>query len=263
MNTSLIIRTYEAEGLQIQVPFTDEGYFSATEVAQAFGKRPNDWLVLPETQYYLNQLPDFLVIEKNLVITKTGPMAAGGGTWLHPKLAVIFARWLDIRFAIWCDLQIEGLLRGQYLSPEDKAEVLTLRNEVNQLTRIVQRMAGEVVQWTGAPPSEPAPQWILMIDRVIMDIAADRFSFSFQIRELEDGSHLVISCRDIINYLSLRGVWATLNVRELRRELATAEVLMLDRRGQPIKEEGKSHIVILNLDALEKYGILVPWRALQ
>jgi hypothetical protein len=33
-----------------------------------------------------------------------------GGTWLHPKLAVAFARWCDIDFALWCDEQIEALI---------------------------------------------------------------------------------------------------------------------------------------------------------
>ncbi|HDS1582158.1 TPA: KilA-N domain-containing protein [Stenotrophomonas maltophilia] len=35
----------------------------------------------------------------------------GGGTWFHPKLAVHFARWLSTEFAVWCDLQIDELLR--------------------------------------------------------------------------------------------------------------------------------------------------------
>ena len=34
------------------------------------------------------------------------------GTWIHPKLAVHFARWLDDRFAVWCDLHIDAVLRG-------------------------------------------------------------------------------------------------------------------------------------------------------
>ena len=33
----------------------------------------------------------------------------GGGTWLHPKLAVRFAQWLDPKFAVWCDMQINSL----------------------------------------------------------------------------------------------------------------------------------------------------------
>lgn len=45
-----------------------------------------------------------------LVSTKAG---RGGGTWVHPKLAVAFARWLDVRFAVWCDLHIDALLRGE------------------------------------------------------------------------------------------------------------------------------------------------------
>lgn len=30
-------------------------------------------------------------------------MGRYGGTWGHPKLAVFFARWLDVKFAVWCD----------------------------------------------------------------------------------------------------------------------------------------------------------------
>ncbi|SDG85201.1 KilA-N domain-containing protein [Pseudomonas flavescens] len=51
-----------------------------------------------------------LVKSTGLVITKSG---RGGGTWLHPKLAVAFARWLDVRFAVWSDLHIDALLRGE------------------------------------------------------------------------------------------------------------------------------------------------------
>lgn len=47
-----------------------------------------------------------------LVVTKRGAPTNGGGTWLHPKLAVMFARRLDAKFAIWCGLQIDTLLSG-------------------------------------------------------------------------------------------------------------------------------------------------------
>jgi len=29
-----------------------------------------------------------------------------------PKLAVFFARWLDVRFSVWCDAKIGGILKG-------------------------------------------------------------------------------------------------------------------------------------------------------
>src|SRR5699024_12733709 len=31
----------------------------------------------------------------------------GGGTWLHPKLAVVYARWLSVEFSVWCDARSE------------------------------------------------------------------------------------------------------------------------------------------------------------
>ena len=37
---------------------------------------------------------------------------AARGTWAHPKLAIFFARWLDVRFAVWCDAMIEDILKG-------------------------------------------------------------------------------------------------------------------------------------------------------
>ena len=48
------------------------------------------------------------------VRTKTGAFENSGGTWFAPKLAVPFARWCDMRFAIWCDDQIGKILRGDH-----------------------------------------------------------------------------------------------------------------------------------------------------
>lgn len=41
-----------------------------------------------------------------LNIQKQATKGRNGVTYLHPKLAVFFARWLDVRFAVWCDLMI-------------------------------------------------------------------------------------------------------------------------------------------------------------
>lgn len=53
-----------------------------------------------------------LAKETGLVKTKAGAPETGGGTWLHPKVAVAFSRWLNVDFAVWCDLQIDALLHG-------------------------------------------------------------------------------------------------------------------------------------------------------
>jgi hypothetical protein len=94
------------------VEIDENGWFNATEAADKFGKRPVDWLALDSTDEYISAVADIFKCEKSsLLKTKRGKH--GGGTWLHPKLAVRFAQWLDIRFAVWCDAQIDAMLRGK------------------------------------------------------------------------------------------------------------------------------------------------------
>ncbi|MGS0546697.1 KilA-N domain-containing protein [Pseudomonas extremaustralis] len=96
------------------VRFNSEGWINATDVAKRFGKRPVDWLKQGETKEYLNALAEALTCDAgSLVETSKARSDRGGGTWFHPKLAVAFARWLDLKFAVWCDLHIDALLRGE------------------------------------------------------------------------------------------------------------------------------------------------------
>lgn len=109
----------------IPVSFRDDGYLNATAVAAHFSKLPKDFLKNEQTQEYIVELADNLskrrkiLLDKNqLVIVKHG--GNNRGTWLHPKLAIHFARWLDPKFAVWCDEQIEQILSG---SPNPKTTV--------------------------------------------------------------------------------------------------------------------------------------------
>ena len=93
------------------VTFDELGWINATAIAEKFGKRPVDWIRLDETQTYLGALAKALGISepKSLIRAKRN-----SGTWLHPKLGVRFAQWLDVNFAVWCDLQIDALMRGEH-----------------------------------------------------------------------------------------------------------------------------------------------------
>ncbi|CBV44059.2 KilA-N domain-containing protein [Halomonas elongata] len=99
------------------VRFSTDGWINATDIAKRFGKRPAKWLELPTTKSYMAALAKALGIgdvgksDIGLVITKKG--GPDQGTWLHPKLAVAFGRWLDDDFAVWCDMHIDDVLRGQ------------------------------------------------------------------------------------------------------------------------------------------------------
>ncbi len=94
------------------VRFNSEGWINATDVAKRYGKKPAEWLRLPESVKYMDALARHLNVgESHLLVRST--KGRSGGTWLHPKLAVSFARWLDVDFAVWCDLHIDALLRGE------------------------------------------------------------------------------------------------------------------------------------------------------
>ncbi|HFC3391291.1 TPA: KilA-N domain-containing protein [Neisseria gonorrhoeae] len=102
------------------VSFRQDGFLNATSIAAHFGKLPKDYLKTEQTQQYISALAEslsertkILTDENQLVIVKKGNSKNfTQGTWLHPKLAIHFARWLNPRFAVWCDEQIEILLNG-------------------------------------------------------------------------------------------------------------------------------------------------------
>lgn len=93
------------------ITFNDDGWFNATEVASKYSKRTVDWLSLESTKQYIKDLCEHLKCEESsLLKAKKGN---NGGTWLHPKLAIRFAQWLDGKFAIWCDEQIDNIIHGK------------------------------------------------------------------------------------------------------------------------------------------------------
>lgn len=123
-STSIVTRDYKGTAFQ----FREDGYFNMTKAAKHFGKRLDNFIASPDTVEYLAALAnsldsrellantaksaDFLETVGNLDLFHT-KMGRNGGTWGHPKLAVFFARWLDVKFAVWCDMVIDDLLRGK------------------------------------------------------------------------------------------------------------------------------------------------------
>lgn len=104
------------------VRFDTDGWLHATKVADRFGKRLDHWLENAETLEYIQALDEVLSGRESEIVDtrKSGYVKSsrarvdrGGGTWLHPKLAVAFARWCDAKFSVWCDLHIDALLHGE------------------------------------------------------------------------------------------------------------------------------------------------------
>lgn len=133
MNDSMYVKQFQS----IDVFFLSDGWFNATVASSKFGKDPNSWLrsfeafrygmalnnllnpnnciPKPELEKYPQQRQRELILQflkdVDLVRTKQGSVQNGGGTWMHPKLGVVFARWLSVDFELWCDSQIEEIIK--------------------------------------------------------------------------------------------------------------------------------------------------------
>lgn len=140
----MMLQIIKSEFQNSEIDFREDGWFNATVAAAKFGKEPTAWLRQQDTVEYIAVLSESiffnsgfvtefneinkldstksttrtkllnLVKSTGLVKVKSGATEIGGGAWLHPKLAVRFAQWLDMRFAIWCDIQIDNILRNKH-----------------------------------------------------------------------------------------------------------------------------------------------------
>ena len=122
--TTAIIASYNDA---ISVSFRSDAWFNATQVASNFGKKPDDWLRTSDTKEYIQAISQICAIDENqLVSVKRGAPTNGGGTWMHPKLGIPFARWLDAKFGVWCDLQIEKMWLRKTLDSMPVADAFAL-----------------------------------------------------------------------------------------------------------------------------------------
>ena len=89
----------------------EDGYYNATQMCKANGKLVADWLRLEETKAYKQEMAVTMGIPiDELTTVKAGNPIYGGGTWIHPSLAINLTRWISPKFAVWCDAHIFNLI---------------------------------------------------------------------------------------------------------------------------------------------------------
>jgi len=111
-------------GIAVEIAFSDDRQFMrVNEIAAKFNKKPNDWMRNYRTKEYMDALLEDLSARsensRNAFTTRLDLfiMKQGGrsqGTWIHPELVVEFARWVNPRFAVWCDQIIRQILKGTH-----------------------------------------------------------------------------------------------------------------------------------------------------
>ena len=107
--------------------FNQDGWFNATEAAKRFGQNAYEWLRLASTARYIKALGKALGFEpgkSRFKLVRTSKVRGLAGTWLHPKMAVAFARWLSDDFGVWCDLQIDAIIRNAMRAEQTITQML-------------------------------------------------------------------------------------------------------------------------------------------
>lgn len=113
VNATLMAKAYKKQPSQITrtQKWVDFVKAKKQSIEEKEDKTTMQKSILPDYQVFIND-PNctFLSWGEPLVIVKNGGNVTEKGTWLHEKLAVEFARSLDITFSIWCDDVIQELI---------------------------------------------------------------------------------------------------------------------------------------------------------
>lgn len=106
----LIVKKYLGSCIQFKM-VNNEVYANATAMCKAFNKIPKDWLRNEQTNRYIEALKRKDNMPNEVISIVQGGISTEQGTWVHEKLILKLAQWLDVDFEIWCDEQIAALIR--------------------------------------------------------------------------------------------------------------------------------------------------------
>lgn len=88
---------HDVAGVPIRQRASD-GYFDATAMCRAHGKQFHDYQRLQQTEEFLIALSESTGIPVDYLVQSKS--SRGGGTWVHPQLAVALAYWCAPEFAV-------------------------------------------------------------------------------------------------------------------------------------------------------------------
>ena len=114
---------------------TTDGFVNATAMCKANGKEWSKYRESDRCQTYLDALAETSGIRMfDLIQSRQGH---GGGTWVHPQVAVDLARWISAPFAVWMDGWFLESVQGK-----QPAVVETPRLGAADILALVERSVG-------------------------------------------------------------------------------------------------------------------------
>ena len=109
---NLITKNYLGNNISFKL-VNGHVYADANKMAAGFGgsQKLADWKRSENTKRYIAALEERMENSHMLIQSSDIRADKGGGTWIHEKLILNFARYLNVEFELWCDEQITTLLR--------------------------------------------------------------------------------------------------------------------------------------------------------
>lgn len=144
----LTVKEYLGNKIEFKI-VEGEVYANANHMANGFGgsQKLADWKRSSNTKRYIEALTKNK-LWKNPIVSEEGK---NGGTWIHEKLILNFARYLNVEFELWCDEQIATLLRDGKVELQpmsiQQMMILTLQEQeklVNRVDIIENRVENEI-----------------------------------------------------------------------------------------------------------------------
>ncbi|WP_457748485.1 KilA-N domain-containing protein [Sulfurimonas sp.] len=123
----------EIQGKNVIIDITrllrDEAvYINATELAKQFNKDLSNYTRRKDFNEYIKAFNSVKSTELELIKTKEGKY---GGTYIHSDLAVHFLRWLNVEFAIKCDMYIKQQIQQAH-NEKIEAHAMAKANQANE-----------------------------------------------------------------------------------------------------------------------------------
>ena len=156
-------KTFSYNGNDVLFDIKDDVMVNATQLAKIYGKRPAEYLRLPDTVKLINAITrKYGISENQLVVTsKGGNISDMGkshivdnqqGTWMHRLIVVDFCQWLDIDLKLWCTEKLDELMRYGMTATQPTLEqminnpdlVISLATQLKSEREEKQRLALEV-----------------------------------------------------------------------------------------------------------------------
>lgn len=136
--TAALVVTREFDGKAVRQR-SEDGYFDATSMCQAVGKKWADYWRLNGTKDFIQALAESTGIPAtDLADVKSG---REGGTWVHPDIAIHLAQWCSPRFAVQVSRWVRELMtagRVEFARPTSGDAIL---DSIEQTSRALVAIA--------------------------------------------------------------------------------------------------------------------------